>query len=333
MKRAILLLWLCFLQFNSIAQSSNAYKEAAGNSMKTGDYENAILILKKGLEITPHHIELKKMLSFCYYFQNDFDKSSKILKKIIKIDSADAECYQILGEIYSLKNKIKESEILYRIGITKFPSDGNMYNQLAGILWEQKNEEAIIFWEKGIKADPNYSKNYYNACNYYYLKNNFIRSLIYGELFVNLESYTSKTEEIKLIIFNAYKKINEISFPSLVEKYQHPFELAYINNLYNQDITRPAVINFSSLMMLRTRFVLNWFDNTNNKFPYKLFNFHQQLLREGLFESYNQWLIGTVDSASHQHWLWNHQDEYNTFISMQKLKLFKLPDNQYYYHQ
>ena len=48
-------------------------------------------------------------------------------------------------------------------------------------------------------------------------------------------------------------------------------------------------INPESLTMIRTRFILEWMDN--GQFPHKLFEFQQQLLREGLFPAYNQWLL------------------------------------------
>lgn len=329
MNRAMLIVCLSFWPFFMYAQSKNAYDEAAAISMKTGDYENAILILKQGLDVQPTLFELNKKLAFCYYFTNEYDKAYKILKKLIRRDSADVQCYEILADIYKIKNKPTESEVLYRIGMVKFPSDGSMYNQLAALMWEQKKEEAITYWEKGIKADPNFSKNYYNASNYYFLKRNYIWAIVYGEIFVNLESYTLQTDEVKKRIFESYQCLNLIPKDSLYSRYTKPFEKAYATCIADKIIQNKNPQDIASLIMLRTKCILSWFDKQARLLPCKLMRFHQEMLRNGTFEAYNQWLFGISDSTSHQHWLALHSEEYNTFINSRKLTLFKLPKGEY----
>ena len=36
--------------------------------------------------------------------------------------------------------------------------------------------------------DPSFGSNYYNACKYYYYNKSKVWCLIYGEIFVNIES-------------------------------------------------------------------------------------------------------------------------------------------------
>ena len=66
---------------------------------------------------------------------------------------------------------------------------------------------AIVQWEKGIEVDPNYSSNYYYAAKYYADENNIFWSTIYSEIFINIESLTKRTTEIKNILLNNYKLI------------------------------------------------------------------------------------------------------------------------------
>jgi hypothetical protein len=70
-------------------------------------------------------------------------------------------------------------------------------------------KNAIVQWEKGIEVDANYSSNYYNAVKYYAQNQqpDLFWIAIHGENFVNLESYTARTKEIKKIILEAYKKM------------------------------------------------------------------------------------------------------------------------------
>lgn len=51
-----------------------------------------------------------------------------------------------------------------------------------------------------------------------------------------------------------------------------------------------------SLMMIRTRFILDWMNSSAKKYPHRLFEYQQQLLREGMFEAYHQWLFGSAQN-------------------------------------
>ena len=57
-------------------------------------------------------------------------------------------------------------------------------------------------------------------------------------------------------------------------------------------------INTEILTMIRTRFILDWSNNYKTVFPYRLFEYHQQLLQEGMFEAYNQWVFGSSESLT-----------------------------------
>ncbi len=71
---------------------------------------------------------------------------------------------------------------MYKQGIKKFPSSGELYNEYGEMLWVKQDPEAIRFWEKGIEVDPNYSSNYYNASKYYYL---YLRQSVESDLWRN----------------------------------------------------------------------------------------------------------------------------------------------------
>jgi hypothetical protein len=59
---------------------------------------------------------------------------------------------------------------------------------------------------------------------------------------------------------------------------------------------------------------------------------HLKLLREGLFESYNQWLFGSSENLSaFQSWTQLHDQEYLEFIQHFKNNAFK-PVKEEFYH-
>jgi hypothetical protein len=90
-------------------------------------------------------------------------------------------------------------------------------------------------------------------------------------------------------------------------------------------------VTTASLTMIRTRFILDWYESNAARYPYRLFDYHQQLLREGMFEAYNQWLFGTVENlTAYDSWTRSHADEYKGFVAFQKARVFRIPAGQYY---
>ena len=76
---------------------------------------------------------------------------------------------------------------------------------------------------------------------------------------------------------------------------------------------------------------LDWYETNASKYPHRLFDYHQQLLREGMFDAYNQWLFGTVENlTAYDSWTRSHADEYKGFVAFQKTRVFRVPPGQYY---
>ena len=83
--------------------------------------------------------------------------------------------------------------------------------------------------------------------------------------------------------------------------------------------------------MIRTRFILDWFATQAGRYPFRLFDYQQQLIKAGMFEAYNQWLFGTTENlAAYDNWTKTHPDAYASFTSFQKGRIFKIPAGQYY---
>ena len=53
---------------------------------------------------------------------------------------------------------------------------------------------ALNYYEKGIEIDPKFPSNYYRAALLYDYSDHEIWGLIYGELFMDLEPNTKRTE-------------------------------------------------------------------------------------------------------------------------------------------
>src|SRR5215218_336700 len=98
-------------------------------------------------------------------------------------------------------------EKVYRKGLKKFPESGPLYNDLGELQWSQQDYDAIKQWEKGIETDPSYSKNYYNAARFYFMSTDKVWSILYGEIFLNMEPMSARAPEIKQLLMDSYKKL------------------------------------------------------------------------------------------------------------------------------
>ncbi len=306
-------------------------QENAKAYTRQGDYANASLLLIKALEQSPEDIEIAKSLALSYYLQKENIKALETIKPWLERQDTDDQAFQIAGVIYKALNQVKEAEAMYKKGIKKFPKSGALYNEYGEILSSLENPAAIGQWEKGIEVDPGYSGNYYNAAKYYYLSTDRIWSIIYGEMFLNIESLSGRTIEMKSVLLDSYKKLFSDELLKNL-KGKNSFEQAFLQSMNKAISITKNGINAESLTMIRTRFVLDWFEKYASKFPFRLFEYHRHLLRDGLFPAYNQWIFGATENLmAYQNWTSAHATEYTDFNNFQKNRIFKVPAGQYYH--
>ena len=333
MKRIFFLL-LVTSSFAAVAQPGGESKlETARSFMRSGDYDNAVIVLKRALEEDKNNLELQKELVMSYYLKRDYTQAVKGVEELIDRKDADEACFQIAGNVYKALEQVKECEKMYKKALKKFPKSGPLYSEYGELLWAAKNFSAIEQWEKGIQVDPSFSGNYYNAARYYYFTKDKVWSLIYGEIFINMESLSPRGTAMKQLLLDAYKEklFSEADLLKGEEKNKNAFSLAFLESMNKQSSLAGKGINIETLTMIRTRFILDWFSNHASKFPFRLFDYQRQLLLEGLFEAYNQWLFGPADNlAAYDAWTKSNQDKYTAFTNFQKNRIFKMPANQYY---
>jgi tetratricopeptide (TPR) repeat protein len=331
MKKFLIVIGFFLTGHTCFSQQADSLHRAARQFMRNGDYPNAIIVLNNALKLDPDDLEIQKDLAFTYYLRRDYSSSIESGRKLIGRKDADEQCYQILGMAYKAIDEKKAADKMYKQGIKKFPGSGELYNEYGELLWVKQDPEAIRFWEKGIEVDPGYSSNYYNASKYYYYTYDKVWSLIYGELFINLESYSRRTPEIKSLLADAYKKLfTDLKSPKSLSN-KNSFAAAYLTVMNDQAPSVNLGITPESLNILRSKFILEWFEKYGDKFPFRLFEYQRQLLKDGMFDAYNQWVFGaSMGLASFQNWTTQHSDDYNRFINFQKGRVFKVPAGQNY---
>ena len=304
--------------------------ETARSFMRTGDFDNAILVLNNGLKQDPRNTDMKKDLVLAYTYKRDFSKALEIVKPMLEEDNVDEQTYQVAGNVYRALALYKDGEKMFKKALKKYPNSGVLYNEYGELLWDNKDYSAIEQWERGIDVTPSYAGNYYNAASYYYFTKDKVWTLIYGEIFVNMESLTERSTEVKKMLLDTYKQ-KLFTDIDKKDKKQSEFEKAVAETYDKQSSLTAKGITIESLNMIRTRFILEWYANHASKFPFRLFDYQQQLIREGMFEAYDQWLFGPVDNlSSFDQWTKTNSDAYAKFTTFQKGRVFKMPQGQHY---
>jgi len=327
-------LFIIFLLAGSMglyAQDAKALQETARNFSKEGDFSNAVLVLNKAHDLEPNNLSVSKDLALVYYQKQDYPKMQATIKPLLERPDADVEVFQLGGMLYKALADGKESERVYKKALKIFPDSGPLLSDYGELLWAKQDYSAIKLWEHGIQADPTCTGNYYNAARYYYFTRDKAWSLIYGEMFVNMESYSRRTVEIKGLLVEGYKKLYTDADIMKNQDAKNEFVVALLTALNKQAEIAKKGITAETLTMIRTRFILDWFEKNAAKFPFKLFDYQRQLLKEGSFNAYNQWLFGSVqNAAAFEAWTNTHSSEYKQFTAAQSNRMFKSGAGQYY---
>jgi tetratricopeptide (TPR) repeat protein len=307
--------------------------QTAKTFMLAGDFDNAVIVLGRALQKEPKNLELNKDMVMSYLFKRDFVKALEGVETLVDREDADVQTFQIAGNVYKSLEEVKDCERMYKTALKKFPKSGPLYSEYGELLWGVKDFSAIEQWETGIKTDPGYSGNYYNAAMFYFYAKDKVWSLIYGEIFVNMESLGERGAAMKQLLLQGYKEklFAEADLMKGEEDNKSEFAKTFLRVMGKQSSLSNKGITTETLTMIRTRFILDWYNNNANRYPFKLFDYHKQLLSEGMFDAYNQWLFGPSENlAAYDNWTKTHSEEYNGFAAFQRSRVFKMPQGQYY---
>src|SRR6185437_9888034 len=197
-------------QAQAQASDGKTPQEVARTYTQQGDYTNAIVVLNGALQKDPRNLELSKDLSFNYYLSRDYTKGLSIAKPLIDRPDADVQTYQIVGMFYKVQDDRKECEKLYRAGLKRFPRSGVLYNEYGEVLW----------------------------------------ALLYGEIFINLESYSKRTAEMKDLLLAGYKKLFLDPDMKKDQDTKNSFGMAWLNVMAPLNFTVRDGITAESLTVL-----------------------------------------------------------------------------------
>lgn len=311
------------------AQTATEYYSKAKTLMNYGKLDSAAYFLYKALEFSPDELPMLEDQVYLEYLRRDFAKAITVGKKIVTRPDAGTKTFQLVGMAFKEIADYKEAKKIYESALQKFPNSGLLYAEFGDMYAAMnKKTEAIKMWEKGIEMDPGHSSNYYFATLHYAENRNPLWAILYGENFVNIESLSDRTTEIKGIITDLYKKI---STPGFLAPKNNAFASAIATTISKQPPVSLSALTVEALTSLRMGFIRDWYQQNSTTFPYKLFEYHDQLIKEGMFDAYNQWLFGTsLNAAAYTAWMDANKEKMAVFQQFTGGRVYKIPAGQYY---
>lgn len=284
-------------------EAEQMYRQAK-EYLSKGGVQQAIVLYRQALQLAPDMVLLYRDLAQALNLAGSYNEAYETIAPILASKRADEHIYQIAAIALAGKGERKKARKLLEKGIAQFPHSGLLYYEL-GKSYEAigDKEYALDSWLQGIENDPGYHLNYYEAAKMYAEAGQPIWVLLYGEIFVNLEQYTTRSVEMRKLILTSYENLyrNTSSLP--IPKYGQQSVGAEIAKDFETAVRQimlqlaPVVsdgITVENLTMLRTRFVMEWQTTYAARFPFTLFIYHDKMLRTGHFDAYNQWLLGQV---------------------------------------
>lgn len=293
------------------------YNKARENH-SIGNLKQAISLYQQAILLAPNVMVIHRELGKAYYLAGGYSEAKHTLEPIIESGDADAQSYQALAACYSAENEFKKARKILQQGLERFQHSGLLYHEL-GKLYEDDHDdrEALKAWLQGIEADPEYHVNYYEAARLYMNSEKPVWAILYGEMFINLEQQTPRSQETRKMLLAAYSRIYRRPADEGIPKYGKErksatpigFEEAVYKTLIKQAPVVSDGVTTENLTMLRTRFIMDWTLLYAGKYPFSLFIRQDDMIRNGYFDIYNQWLFGRAENTA-QYEAWNkfHSD-------------------------
>jgi tetratricopeptide (TPR) repeat protein len=346
-----------FGQTNDQAEEAKRLGTQAVQIMDEGKYDESIVLLEKCATLDPTNYVFPYEIAYAQFLKKDGPQSIRTLEKLLATyQPVNDRCYQLLGSVYDTEKNPDKALDIYLEGLKKFPQSGRLYLEL-GVVWaSSKNnvDKALEYWEEGIRQDPRYASNYYWAAKTYCQSEEELYGVLYGEIFMNLERNSKRTEEMSELLYQTYRKAItiqsknklSISFSKVSSiltvpdngALKLPFGLQYELCMSLSvpvalgKFKKNTELNLSHLANIRQTFLSEWFSRKlNGQYPNALFDWQLKLQAEGYLEAYSHWLLMKGNGQEFQDWSARHDHQFEAFATWFNEHHIPLgPDNHYY---
>jgi Flp pilus assembly protein TadD len=348
MKKFIILSFLLVLSSDLYAQVTQENKEKASqlakqaiNHINNSQTQKAVQLLKQAQQLDNESILYPYEIAVAYYEAERYDDAARVLDSLIKHPHCDDQVYQLLGNSLDFLGNKEKANLIYNLGLKKFPHSGRLYMELGAIESQNENyEESMSYWAEGTQMAPNYAPLHYRIADQYNIQNRPILSLISLEVFLNLSSNQAHFSDGSAYLFDIFNSCickldtchNTFDFKLTDRNTNYLyFEYEY-NELMNQiakDLKIGSTIKLEHIAAIRKGFISAWFAKGNHKkYPNPIFTFQKELIDNGVYDVYTYWLFSEGAPDETGKWMASHQEELQKFIQWQQTNRFKFDEKQ-----
>ncbi len=290
------------------------------------NYQSAILILKQEITLEPENILLPEQMGKALLLNGQVRESINILNETIGKTNADTDAYHYLVLAYMSDGKTKQALKIADWGLTKFPTSGMLQNDRGKIFEINGNDEqALNCYLSGMDNNYSFSENYKDASQIYFKYDDNLLGAIYLEIYLNLPHDTTNNDTLKKQLYTGWQNLCKYNIPNKNKKTDNPvslgqkpdYTMAISSELFELSPTTSDGVSTENLTMLRTRFVMNYLRKyRGTKLSFELFEWQNELIKNGKFDIYNEWLFGKAESEPN-FIAWNtfHDGDMNRFLA------------------
>ena len=293
--------------------------------MDNGMVKQSIHFLDSMNVVHPDNFLVMFELGYAHLLDKNYEKSLNIYKYMCdNLPDADAQAYQMLGNLYDYNGNREKAIESYKKGIEKFPESGLNYCELGTMIAATKEDYSAAFeyYETGINVDPQYAPNYYRAAQILMLMSRQRAwGMIYAETMALMSNRVDRKEELMNIMTDIYNEsitqkgdtltvvINE---GNVVELYAD-FKAAEVKKSSERYTIKELIEVRSGIIEL-----LREIDSVY------LFKYLCQVYDAGHWDAYNYWLFYEVMTEEAEAWMSENIDKMERFSEWYAQNPFEL---------
>jgi tetratricopeptide (TPR) repeat protein len=302
----------------------------------SGKVTEGIVLLREAQGLDPDNPTYPYEIAYAYYTLKDYPVAIEILDSLRRLPRATENVFQLLGTSYDFLGDSVKADQTYKAGLTIYPRSGRLYLELGILNLNSQPVRALKYFEDGIASQPGFASNYYWASKIFLQTTEKVWAMIYGEIFMNLERGSKRTEEMSERLYKAYLSGIErtsdstfaVHFSKSIQVAEHdsavPFPMAY--ELCMALATVPTdTVEMNSLSTIRSRFLDLWEEKRFQRaYGHPIFAYQLLVQRQGHLDAYSHWLLMQGDEDAFSSWHSSHEKDFEDFLKWFRANPLKL---------